>query len=71
MSKLKDGELYIEVCQSQSGGFSLCIGDDDTGHRLTGGKVGGMPTIHRFKVKASELIEQAKAYSFVKEQPHD
>jgi len=71
MSKLKEGEVYIEVCRSQDGGLSLCIGDEDTGHRLAGGKVGGMPTIHRFKVKASELIEQAKAYSFVREQPHD
>jgi len=66
MSKLEKGKVKIEVCRSQSGGLSLCIGDDDTGHRLVGGKVGGMETVHTFIVDAKELIEQAAIYGEVK-----
>lgn len=66
MSKLEKGKVKIEVCHSHSGGFSLCIGDDNTGHRLAGGKVGGMETVHTFIVDAEELIEQAADYGKVK-----
>lgn len=65
MSRLKKGKVKIEVCRSQSGGFSLCIGDDDSGHRLVGGKVGGMETVLTFIVDAKELIEQAVVYGEV------
>lgn len=66
MSNLQQGKVIIEVCRSQSGGFSLVIRDDDTGHRLAGGKVGGMETVHTFIVDAKELIEQATDYGKVK-----
>ncbi|QUG75436.1 hypothetical protein GKQ23_10760 [Erwinia sp. E602] len=65
MSNLPAGKVIIEVVRSQSGGFSLCIGDNSGGHRLCGGKVGGMETVHTFIVDAKELIEQAADYGKV------
>lgn len=66
MRNLPTGKVIIEVVRSQSGGFSLCIGDNNGGHRLCGGKVGGMDTVHTFIVDAKELIEQVAAYGKVK-----
>ncbi|MBP2156920.1 hypothetical protein [Erwinia rhapontici] len=66
MSKLQKGKVRIEVIQSQCGGVSLCIGDENTGTRLCGGKVGGMETLYTFTVDAKELIQEAVAYGKVK-----
>ena len=51
----------IEVYKSPYGGQTLVIGDDKGGHRLAGGKVGGGPMIHQFKVNLDELITEATA----------
>lgn len=59
---VEKGQVLIEVCESQSGGYSLTISDNDSGYRLAGGKVGGMDTIHSFVVDAAELAKLAKEY---------
>lgn len=66
MKKLEKGKVIIEVCRSQSGGVSLFIGNESSGHRLCGGKVGGMETLHSFVVDAKELIDEAIIYGKVK-----
>ncbi|HAT2743095.1 TPA: hypothetical protein I8372_000632 [Citrobacter farmeri] len=62
MSTLQPGNVYIEVSHNQSGGFSLCVSDDDTGYRISGDKVGGCETLKRFEVNAEELIEQVREH---------
>lgn len=61
--KPKPGNVFIEVSKNQSGGLSLIIGDESTGHRLAGGKVGGCETVAVFEVDAEELIREAKTYA--------
>ncbi|EPD8043611.1 hypothetical protein ACSD42_004193 [Cronobacter sakazakii] len=41
MSKLKPGNVYIEISHNQDGGFSLCVSNDFGGYRIAGAKVGG------------------------------
>jgi hypothetical protein len=60
VNKLKTGNVYIEVSHNQCGGLSLLICDDDTGHRISGAKVGGCETLKRFEVNAEELIAEIK-----------
>jgi hypothetical protein len=52
MSKLKPGNVYIEISHNQSGGLSLCVSNDDFGCRISGDKVGGCDTLKRFEVDA-------------------
>lgn len=61
--KPKPGHVFIEVSRNQSGGLSLLIGDESTGHRLAGGKVGGCETVQTFEVSVEELIREAQIYA--------
>lgn len=67
MSKLKTGNVYIEISHNQAGGLSLCVSNDDGGCRISGAKVGGCETLKCFEVNAEELIEQIREH--VKRQP--
>ncbi|EAR5131662.1 hypothetical protein IHF37_004577 [Salmonella enterica] len=55
--------VLIEVSENQHGGYSLLIGDESSGHRLCGAKVGGCETLESFSVNVSELINQVDVYS--------
>lgn len=66
MSELKPGNVYIEISHNQSGGLSLCVGNDDFGYRISGDKVGGCSTLERFEVDAEELIAQIREHMTVK-----
>ncbi|QKV66511.1 hypothetical protein HUW52_27545 [Pseudomonas sp. 43A] len=60
--KLREGHVLVEVVRGVEGNC-LCIGDFDTGERVAGPKPwGGGTTIHKFQVKASDLIRLAKEY---------
>lgn len=54
--------VNIEVSKSQSGGYSLLIGDENTGYRLAGDKVGGCNSVCDFNVDVKELLEQVEIY---------
>jgi hypothetical protein len=63
---LKPGECLIEIISGVEGP-SVYIGDNSSGHRLSGPKPwGGGKTLHRFKVNIDELMREAAA---LKEQP--
>lgn len=62
MSKLKTGNVYIEISYNQEGGLSLCVSNDDGGYRISGAKVGGCETLKCFEVNAEELIEQIREH---------
>ena len=62
MSKLKTGNVYIEISRNQAGGLSLCVSNDDGGYRISGSKVGGCETLKCFEVNAEELIEQIREH---------
>lgn len=62
MSKLKTGNVYIEISHNQEGGLSLCVSNDDGGYRISGSKVGGCETLKCFEVNAEELIEQIREH---------
>ncbi|ARD61582.1 hypothetical protein Y71_17225 [Kosakonia radicincitans DSM 16656] len=66
MSELKPGNVYVEISRNQSGGLSLCVGNDDFGYRVAGDKVGGCSTLERFEVDAEELISQIREHMAVK-----
>lgn len=55
--------VLIEVSENQCGGYSLLIGDESSGHRLCGAKVGGCETLESFDVDVSELVSQVDMYS--------
>lgn len=55
--------VKFEVSENQCDGLSLIIGDDDTGYRLCGAKVGGCETLEIFKVNVSELVREIDVYS--------
>lgn len=58
----RKGYVYVEVTRGVEGP-SLSVGDADTGERCAGPKPwGGGTTIHRFEVKADDLIRLAKEY---------
>ncbi|QXZ19110.1 hypothetical protein [Lelliottia amnigena] len=67
MSTLKPGHVYIEISHNQSGGFSLCISNDNCGYRISGDKVGGCKALKRFEVDAEELIKEIKDYAAKRE----
>lgn len=60
--QIEKGQVLIEVCKNQSGGYTLTISDNDGGHKLSPGKISGMPTVHSFVVDAKELIREAKIH---------
>jgi len=61
------GKVFIDVEKGVHGGYSLYVGDKDSGHRIAGNKpFGGSYTIHRFEIDANELIEIAKKYGRIK-----
>ncbi|MEG6457445.1 hypothetical protein [Enterobacter hormaechei] len=62
MSNLKPGNVFIEISHNQSGGLSLCVGNDDGGYRISGAKVGGCETLKCFEVNAEELIKQIRVH---------
>ncbi|EEM0330769.1 TPA: hypothetical protein ACIR1Y_004880 [Enterobacter hormaechei] len=62
MSKLKPGNVYIEISHNQSGGLSLCVSNDDFGCRISGDKVGGCDTLKRFEVDAEKLISEIREH---------
>lgn len=64
--QLKPGNVYVEISRNQSGGLSLCVGNDDFGYRISGDKVGGCSTLKRFEVNAEELIAQIREHMAVK-----
>nr|DAV89242.1 MAG TPA: hypothetical protein [Caudoviricetes sp.] len=55
--------VLIEISENQCGGYSLLIGDESSGHRLCGAKVGGCETLESFDVDVSELVSQIDMYS--------
>lgn len=55
--------VLIEISENQCGGYSLLIGDESSGYRLCGAKVGGCETLESFDIDVSELIEQIDVYS--------
>lgn len=58
----RKGYVYVEVIRGIEGP-SLYIGDESSGERCSGPKPwGGGTTIHKFEVKADDLIRLAKAY---------
>ena len=60
--KLREGHVLVEVV-SGAEGPSLSIGDFDTGYLVAGPKPwGGGRTIHKFQVKAADLIRLANEY---------
>ncbi|MBW1249016.1 hypothetical protein I7860_20265 [Pseudomonas tolaasii] len=60
--KLREGHVLVEVVSGVEGP-SLSIGDFDTGERVAGPKPwGGGRTIHKFQVKAADLIRLANEY---------
>lgn len=63
MSKLKTGNVYIEISHNQAGGLSLCVSNDDGGCRISGDKVGGCETLKCFEVNAEELISQIREHA--------
>lgn len=63
MSKLKTGNVYIEISHNQAGGLSLCVSNDDGGCRISGDKVGGCETLKCFEVNAEELIAQIREHA--------
>ena len=67
---MKD-KVMLDIYRTVGGGMALCIGNDDHGHRLSGGKVGGGSFIHRFHVDADELIEQISEYRAKLEQVYE
>lgn len=62
MSKLKPGNVYIEISHNQSGGLSLCVSNDDFGCRISGDKVGGCDNLKRFEVDAEKLISEIREH---------
>ncbi|EIX1501545.1 hypothetical protein C3D80_19685 [Cronobacter sakazakii] len=62
MSKLKPGNVYIEISHNQDGGFSLCVSNDFGGYRIAGAKVGGCETLESFEVNAEELVTQIREH---------
>jgi hypothetical protein len=58
----RKGYVYVEVTKGVEGP-SLSVGNDAMGERCAGPKPwGGGTTIHRFEVKADDLIRLVKAY---------
>lgn len=66
LSKLKEGELYIEVCRSQDGGFSLCIGDDDIVLRQGGNRRDFSPEEWRVICMAADSDMDNRLYTATK-----